>query len=40
MALPKSISLGELKEKNAQSQAARAQEKRESASTAQQQKGR
>ncbi|MGW4250320.1 hypothetical protein [Streptomyces californicus] len=40
MDLRKSIGIGELKKKNAESQAARAQEKRESASTGQQQTGR
>ncbi|MET9096218.1 hypothetical protein ABZX72_29485 [Streptomyces cyaneofuscatus] len=40
MALPKSISTDDLRRKNAESQAARAAEKRGSAPTGQQQKGR
>ncbi|WP_267488258.1 hypothetical protein [Streptomyces sp. DH8] len=40
MALPKSISIGELRQKNEQSQAARTEEKRGSTPTGQQQKGR
>ncbi|MFB6423665.1 hypothetical protein ACFCXC_18255 [Streptomyces microflavus] len=40
MALPKSIGIGELKKKNAESQAARAEEQRGSASTGQQKTGR
>ncbi|MFJ1858764.1 hypothetical protein ACIOHA_15815 [Streptomyces anulatus] len=40
MALPKSISIGELKQKSAESQTARAQEKRGSTPNPQQKQGR
>lgn len=40
MALPKSISIGDLAKKNAESQAARAQEKRGSTPNPQQKQGR